>query len=246
MSGLAHFLEDEGISTTGISLVREHTAAYRPPRFLWVPFPLGRPFGVPGDPAFQREVLDAALALLERQDGPVLLEDFPRDAPASPAADAQDEGWACPVSFPAPPADPDDRAAALVAEVEQLAPWYELAVERRGRTTVGLTSLDMPGVARFVAGFLEPTPPARHDAGLSLGENLKLACEDLKAFYAEAAMAQPGAPPPGAVNDWFWGETTAGRIFLDLQGTLAGSEEPEMREMARLYFVPRTQKHRQG
>ena len=35
----------------------------RPPRTLWVPFPLGRPFGVPDNPAFQRKVLVAALAL---------------------------------------------------------------------------------------------------------------------------------------------------------------------------------------
>jgi D-proline reductase (dithiol) PrdB len=48
VSALAHFIEDEGIATTGISLVREHTAGYRPPRFLWVPFPLGRPFGACG------------------------------------------------------------------------------------------------------------------------------------------------------------------------------------------------------
>ena len=35
--------------TTGISLVRENTASMQPPRALWVPFPLGRPLGVPDD-----------------------------------------------------------------------------------------------------------------------------------------------------------------------------------------------------
>jgi len=35
-----------------VSLIREQTAAIRPPRALWVPFMLGRPFGVPNDPAF--------------------------------------------------------------------------------------------------------------------------------------------------------------------------------------------------
>ena len=64
MSALGHFLETAGIATTGISLVREHSARMAPPRALWVPFELGRPFGAPGDAAFQHRVLGAALALL--------------------------------------------------------------------------------------------------------------------------------------------------------------------------------------
>ena len=83
MGALGHYLEAEGIATTQISLVREHTEALAPPRALWVPFMLGRPFGAPGNPGFQRKVLLAALGLLERHSdsgGPVL-EDFQEDAP---------------------------------------------------------------------------------------------------------------------------------------------------------------------
>ena len=54
--------------TTGISLVREHTQQMQLPRFLWVPFELGRPFGAPNEPDFQRCVLRTALELLERKD----------------------------------------------------------------------------------------------------------------------------------------------------------------------------------
>ena len=72
MGALGHYLESEGIATTGISLVREHTEAMQPPRFLWVPFPLGRPLGAPGDAAFQHRVIRAALSLLEAPAGPVL------------------------------------------------------------------------------------------------------------------------------------------------------------------------------
>ena len=61
MSALGHYLEEEGIATTQISLIREHTEAMKPPRALWVPFVLGRPFGVPNDAAFQRRVVLAAL-----------------------------------------------------------------------------------------------------------------------------------------------------------------------------------------
>ena len=75
MGAASHFLEDEGIATTGISLVRINTEQMELPRFLWVPFELGRPFGAPHEPDFQRRVLRAALRLLERWDGPAILED---------------------------------------------------------------------------------------------------------------------------------------------------------------------------
>ena len=74
MSALGYFLESEGVATTGISLVREHTEAMHPPRALWVPFDLGRPLGPPDEPEFQRDVLRALLATLERPSGPVLDE----------------------------------------------------------------------------------------------------------------------------------------------------------------------------
>jgi D-proline reductase (dithiol) PrdB len=240
VSALGHYLEDEGIATTGISLVREHTAGYRPPRFLWVPFPLGRPFGAPHAPDFQRRVLLSALRLLERDDGPVILEDFPDDAPDSAPVD--DESWVCPVSFPAPPTDPDDLAAALASEVSALAPWYALSVQRRGRTTVGLTGAEPGAVARFLTDFLDTTPQPLC-AGVSLAENLKLACEDLKAFYQEAAMAKPGTPDARSVSRWFWDETAAARLFQALKPRLEGHDDPGLRLVAADYLVPRAQTH---
>ena len=62
MSALGHYLESEGLATASISLIRLHTEKIRPPRALWVPFELGRPLGVPDDPAFQTRVLRALLA----------------------------------------------------------------------------------------------------------------------------------------------------------------------------------------
>ena len=56
--------------------MREHTEVVRPPRALWVTFELGRPLGVPDDPAFQSRVLRAALAMLDRTDGPLIV-DYP-------------------------------------------------------------------------------------------------------------------------------------------------------------------------
>jgi len=102
VGALAHYMEDEGVATAGISLVRDNTERLRPPRFLWVPFELGRPFGAPDEPAFQIRVLRATLALLERQDGPPILDDFPDEVPGAAPMDMT--GWTCPVPLSAPAA----------------------------------------------------------------------------------------------------------------------------------------------
>jgi hypothetical protein len=98
VSALAHYLEDEGIPTVTISLIRPQTENTKPPRALWVPFELGRPFGPPNDPAFQKRVILAALQLLDRESGPVIIEDFPDDDPRA----QPDPAWHPPVSLSPP------------------------------------------------------------------------------------------------------------------------------------------------
>ena len=70
-------MEGSGIPTVSMTLMPEITRKIRVPRALSVPFPLGFPLGAPNDPAAQREVLRASLALLERRDVPLLVEYSP-------------------------------------------------------------------------------------------------------------------------------------------------------------------------
>jgi hypothetical protein len=236
VGGLGHYLEQEGIPTTQISLVREHTELIRPPRALWVPFDLGRPFGAPDEPTFQRRVLRAALDLFACDSGPVL-SDFPDDAPEA----GEIEGWACPVNLPAPPADSGDRARLLADEVRATRPWHDLWRERNGRSTVGVSGLDIEAAAAFMAAFLTTAHPPLAREGVSASALLKLAVEDVKAFYLEAAMAQPGAASHKAIADWFWGGTVAARVMLALRPLLTGHEDAEIRRVALGALVPQTQ-----
>lgn len=229
------------MATTQISLVREHTAAIAPPRALWVPFILGRPFGVPGDADFQRRVLSSLLRLLEAPAGPVL-ENYPEDAPV-PTAETL-EGIACPVSF-GPAADSGDLAAALMREVEALAPWHELAAKRRQRTTTGLSGLAVADAAQFVISYLRASP-AGSFSHMSAGETLKLVCDDLRAYYYEASAAQPGEHDPQAVHDWFWHETAAGRAFLELQKICSASTDRSLQVLGGNSLVPRAIMHAEG
>jgi hypothetical protein len=236
VGGLGHILERDGLATTQISLVREHTAVMKPPRALWVPFEFGRPLGEPGDAAFQHRVLIAALELLDAPRGPVLA-DFPDDAPG--AVDV--EGWACPINLKPPARDMTETEAlreAMAAEIAQLAPWYDMAVEKLGRTTVGPSEMVVPDAARFVGAFLESTPEENPRPEMPITEALRLASDDVKAYCLLAAAAQPGAASSSQLLHWFWDETVTGRVFLALRDLCLASADPDMKDLGRFVLAP--------
>ena len=65
-------IEYAGITTVSISLLCEITEKIRPPRALFVPFPLGYPLGEPNNSELQMRIMRSAFALLSRNDCPVL------------------------------------------------------------------------------------------------------------------------------------------------------------------------------
>jgi hypothetical protein len=205
--------------------VREHTEIVRPPRALWVTFELGRPMGVPDDPPFQRRVVKAALNLLERTDGP-LIADYPEhiDEPADFS------GWACPINLA--PAAVDS----LEAEIDRLATWYDLARAAQGRTTVGVSGLDMAAAGALVRQAL--------DGALPPAQALKEALDDLRAYYLESASAFPDPGTSATRKKWFWDETRLAQAMLKLQPKLAASNDEQHKILANLTMIPAAERHR--
>ena len=244
MGVLAHYLEDEGLATTQISLIREHTEIIKPPRALWVPFELGRPLGAPNDPVFQAKVLLKALKLLEAPAGPVL-EDFLEDAPGF---SEQAGPLACPVSFHPQERDINDgdrRLAALKEEILQMRNWYDLAVAKNSRTTACVTGLQPEASAEFMAAFVNDPDVASPIPGIEPAMALKLASEDLKAFYLEAVTAMPGQPTDSdSLSDWFWGQTVAAEMINAARETCLASGKSELKIFGELLLIPRKQMHR--
>jgi len=206
---------------------------------LWVSFELGRPLGVPGDAAFQTRVLLATLKLLEAGEGPVL-EDFAEDAPLSGALVTT---MACPVSFAGKQEDLNDDqklAAAFREEIAGLRNWYDMAVQKRGRTTYGVSSLDIEQIVDFVCAFLTGSTPDNPRDDIALAYTLKLAVDDLKAYYYEAATAQPGQESPSSevLNRWFWTETVISKGLYNLRDTCNQSEDGLMKVVGSMLLVP--------
>ncbi|CAN5733603.1 hypothetical protein BH11PSE3_BH11PSE3_41500 [soil metagenome] len=205
--------------------MREHTEIVRPPRALWVTFELGRPLGIPDDAPFQRRVVKAALDLLARTDSP-LIADYPENVDEP----ADFTGWACPINLSPVAVD------SLVAEIDRLATWHDRAVAAQGRTTIGVSGLDMPAagalVTQALAGVL---PPA---------QELKEALDDLRAYYLEAASAFPDPGSPATRKKWLWEETRLARAMLALQPKLAASDDQQHKILGNLTMIPATERHR--
>jgi hypothetical protein len=74
---VARHLEANGIPTVTFTCARDITEAVRPPRSVFVDYPLGSTCGRPFDPANQRAVILAGLRLLETGRTPGEIVDLP-------------------------------------------------------------------------------------------------------------------------------------------------------------------------
>jgi hypothetical protein len=226
------------VATTSISLIRPHTEVIKPPRALWVPFQLGRPLGAPNDPAFQRKVLMALLGLLKAPSGPVL-EDFPEEEPENDEITV----LACPVNFARSAGESEEGDTTKIAfkrEITAIRPWYDISLNKRKRTTVGASNIELEKLGDFIYAFLESNEPTNPRNDIPLSNTLKLAIEDLKAYYIEGITAQPGQESASSqvLQDWFWDETVAGKVLLELKKVCEASEDKMMSFIGAHFIVP--------
>jgi hypothetical protein len=69
-------IEEVGVSTVSITLVKSITEQVKPPRALAVPFRFGYPLGEPNNPKLQRRIILAALELLKDTGPPPILKEL--------------------------------------------------------------------------------------------------------------------------------------------------------------------------
>ncbi len=67
---------------------------------------------------------------------------------------------------------------------------------------------------------------------------LRLVCHDLKAYYLEAAAAQPGARAAMEAEQWFWRETVIGQMFFKLREACMATEDKALRHFGAKNVVP--------
>lgn len=231
-------IEARGIPTVVLGLVRPQIERTPPPRALWVPFPLGRPLGEPDDAAFQRRVLLAALTLLERTDGPRILEDFPDDAPGMRDDPAWRPAVAASPGLEPEPRTPEQWVGAVGEEIAAFAPAVERFRQSRGRSSVGVSGLARSEWAGLIGAFLGPVPPPSPIAGMSAAVAMRFAADDLKAYCREAAIGASGRPSIGQIDAWLWRQTRTGSFLRAVRAR--GLEAPEggFKTVASRFLVP--------
>jgi hypothetical protein len=226
---LARVLEAQGIATTSISMVREHTEKVKPPRALFVPFPFGYALGRPDDAELQHRVLRAALDLLAAPAGPVLV-DFPEDAEPGdqPGAPVQASAIAAPAAV----------AEDAAMETTRMRRYHEQWMARSGgRTTVGLTGIPptrFRGLVRFLESYAagEAADMDERPAEMPLPGFVRHCADDLKALYFEGHLAMKPAAGGDEIARWFWGETAAGQLLRRVRDRLDASDDPRAKAAA--------------
>ena len=224
MSAIAHWLEQEGISTVVIGLVRLHLEKMTPPRALWVPFELGRPVGPPGNPGFQRQVLEQALGMVETAES-TTIQDFEKDDPRAAAGPE----WSAP--------DLEDQSS-IVNECAALKPAYQRQCVDKSRTSVGVAKIPVTDLATLVDEvYVQNSFKSLRD---DISERLmfRLALDDLKAYYIEAALADHNAPSSRQLHDWLWQETLLGRRMRELRHRFKDSSDVKMADLGTKFIVP--------
>ena len=81
MPVLARLVERAGIPTVVVTMMPSVAESLLAPRVVGVEFPFGHPFGLPGDRAGQRQVLETALTVLSGAGSPGVRVDVDRQWP---------------------------------------------------------------------------------------------------------------------------------------------------------------------
>ena len=66
---------------------------------------------------------------------------------------------------------------------------------------------------------------------------LKLACEDLTAYYTEAASGARGTLEFEELGRWFWSETRAAQAILALEAVSDESDDPILRQLIEMFLI---------
>ncbi|MGC8660349.1 MAG: hypothetical protein ACP5U1_14890, partial [Desulfomonilaceae bacterium] len=118
--------------------------------------------------------------------------------------------------------------------------WYDLAFRRRDRTTFGVSGMSPEAVADFIGGFLDGSNSENPRNDLPLALVLKLAVDDLKSYYFEAAEGQSGdsTPDSGQLSDWFWNKTVAARVLRKVKEFCESSNDQMLQVTGARLIIP--------
>jgi len=215
------------LTTTGIVLIEEHAQRVKPPRMLAVPFNFGKALGKPGDREFQQTVLNATFDLLNRDGGPVL-EQFETDTGPDQSII---QGTQVTNSIGL-------TKELLRKEVVSIKAYYvQWLEENDGRTAFGLSGLEWGNLDKLIELLETYTEGHTIDMSykpseISIANFIRYCVDDIKAYYYESMMARSKDDNDHKIHEWFWSETAAGALVMQLAEKMKEDEDDEIKGMS--------------
>lgn len=137
----------------------------------------------------------------------------------------------------------DQLLAVFEDEFSQMRSWYDLAREKRGRTTASTSASGVEKLIDTVTGFVRTGSIVGGADEIAQSTALRIAVEDLKAYYFEAVSIQPGQPTDSKpLAEWFWGQTAAAKVIGKIREICKVSDDAFKHTTNSL--VPKTQLYR--
>jgi len=235
VSVLAHFFESFGLSTVLVGFVKEHIQAIKPPRALWLDFPMGRPLGKPNDIEFQKKIIRTAFKMFNEKSGPVLRE-FPDVIPVKNGR----MGYALPVELVIDKnniGNIDLLVQEVKTEIESLNKDYTRAVTFRKRTTLGASEMKISDYVNYISLFIKGDIPNSPRKGIGPVPLLKLVVEDLQAYYTETITFRDKIDDFEKIGTWFWEKTKAGKLILCLEAVSLKSENRVLKQIVDMSLI---------
>jgi len=235
VSVLAHFFESFGLSTVLVGFVKEHIQAIKPPRALWLDFPMGRPLGKPNDIEFQKKIIRTAFKMFNEKSGPVLRE-FSDVIPVKNGR----MGYALPVELVIDKnniGNIDLLVQEVKTEIEGLNKDYTRAVTFRKRTTLGASEMKISDYVNYISLFIKGDIPNSPRKGIGPVPLLKLVVEDLQAYYTETITFRDKIDDFEKIGTWFWEKTKAGKLILCLEAVSLKSENRVLKQIVDMSLI---------
>ncbi len=224
MSVIAHWIEQAGINTVVIGSIKPQLEKIKPPRALWVPFELGRPLGPPSNPEVQLQVLRQALGLIETAQQ-AIIEDFETDDPrATPA-----KVWNAPGI---------DAMTTVAEECAALKVYYQQQCVSQSRTSVGVAKTPIIELAELFDHVYQHNKLKEIREDISSRLMFRLALDDLKAYYIEAALGNNKQPSSVQIYDWIWKDTLLGKQMRELRKRFMESDDKKISDLGAKFIVP--------
>ena len=115
--------------------------------------------------------------------------------------------------------------------------------EQNGRTTLGFSGINLDKLSEYLVSFISDPDTTQPRLDLPRHQMLKLAIDEHRAYFYEAASAQPGSASDVELADWFYGQTTIGKILLAINETCNKTDDEVLKMMSNRRIIPTHQQH---